>query len=70
MLRTAQKVTDRESEKMEITYAEYITNGEQSAKTGYCVDAGSVAEWSKALVSGTSHSMAWLRILRLPIAFY
>ena len=31
---------------------------------------GSVAEWSKALVLGTSHSVAWVRIPPLPVAFY
>ena len=55
---------------MEITHAEYVFNREQDEKKEHLVAGGSVAEWSKALFLGASHSVAWIRIPPLPVAVY
>ena len=49
---------------------EYVIIREQHKKKEHLVAGGSVAEWSKALVLGTSHSMAWVRIPPLPVVVY
>ena len=54
---------------MEIT-PENIIIREQHINKEHVVAGGSVAEWSKALVLGTSHSMAWVRIPPLPVVVY
>ena len=46
---------------------EYVIIREQHKNKEHLVAGGSVAEWSKALVLGTSHSMAWVRIPPLPV---
>ena len=46
---------------MEITHTElYVIIREQHKKKELFVAGSSVAQWSKALVLGTSHSMAWV----------
>ena len=49
---------------------EYVIIREQHKNKEHLVAGGSVAEWSKALVLGTSHSMAWVRIPPLPVVVY
>ena len=47
---------------------EYVIIREQHKKKEHLVAGGSVAEWYKAPVLGTSHSMAWVRTPPLPVA--
>ena len=49
---------------------EYVTIREQHKNKEHLVAGGTVAEWSKTLVLGTSHSMAWVRIPPLPVVVY
>ena len=49
---------------------EYVIIREQHKNKEHLVAGGSVAEWSKALVLGTTHSMAWVRIPPLPVVVY
>ena len=49
---------------------EYVIIREQHKNKEHVVAGGSVAEWSKALVLGTRHSMAWVRIPPLPVVVY
>ena len=56
---------------MEITHTQlYVIIRQQHKKKQHFVAGSSVAQWSKALVLGTSLSISWVLIPPLPVAAY
>ena len=55
---------------MKITHTElYVLIRQQHKKKEHFVAGGCMAQWSKALVLGTSFSISWVQIPPLPVRF-